>query len=304
MLQSLRHSIGASRAALAAGAVGLAAVGATVWETPFSTAAAKSPEAALSPKEWRVFKLASRKQLTHNTHFYRFELPEGTTAGLTTASCLVTKGTTPAGETVIRPYTPTSLNDAVGHLDFVVKVYEKGNMSKIFGDLKVGESIEMKGPIPKLPYEANKYKEVGMIAGGSGITPMLQIIQESLRDPRDKTRLSLIFANVEEKDIIMKDRLDELAAKHSDRFSVYYVLNKPPKGIFGIGGWKGGEGHVSKEHIRAHMPAPKDGSIVCVCGPPPMMNAISGDKNPDKSQGEVQGMLKDLGYTSDTVYKF
>jgi cytochrome-b5 reductase len=41
-----------------------------------------------------------------------------------------------------------------------------------------------------------------------------------------------------------------------------------------------------------------------VCGPPPMMNAVSGDKAPDKSQGELAGVLKDMGYTSDMVYKF
>jgi cytochrome-b5 reductase len=41
-----------------------------------------------------------------------------------------------------------------------------------------------------------------------------------------------------------------------------------------------------------------------VCGPPPMMAAISGDKAPDKSQGEVSGLLASMGYTKDHVYKF
>lgn len=35
-----------------------------------------------------------------------------------------------------------------------------------------------------------------------------------------------------------------------------------------------------------------------------MMKAISGDKAPDYSQGQVGGVLKDLGYTEDMVYKF
>lgn len=38
---------------------------------------------------------------------------------------------------VIRPYTPTSLKDAKGYFDLVVKVYEEGKMSKHFGDMKV-----------------------------------------------------------------------------------------------------------------------------------------------------------------------
>jgi cytochrome-b5 reductase len=52
------------------------------------------------------------------------------------------------------------------------------------------------------------------------------------------------------------------------------------------------------------MPAPSADSLVMVCGPPPMMNAISGDKAPDKSQGEVTGFLKELGYDSTNVFKF
>jgi ferredoxin-NADP reductase len=40
-----------------------------------------------------------------------------------------------------------------------------------------------------------------MIAGGTGITPMYQIIKASLKDAQDKTQLRLIYANVNEDDI-------------------------------------------------------------------------------------------------------
>lgn len=40
-----------------------------------------------------------------------------------------------------------------------------------------------------------------MIAGGTGLTPMYQIIKSSLKNPEDKTKLALIYANVEEEDI-------------------------------------------------------------------------------------------------------
>ena len=41
-----------------------------------------------------------------------------------------------------------------------------------------------------------------------------------------------------------------------------------------------------------------------VCGPPGMMKAISGAKVSPKDQGELDGILKDLGYNKDQVYKF
>ena len=40
-----------------------------------------------------------------------------------------------------------------------------------------------------------------MIAGGTGITPMYQIIKASVQDPQDKTQLRLIYANVNQDDI-------------------------------------------------------------------------------------------------------
>ena len=44
----------------------------------------------------------------------------------------------------------------------------------------------------------------GMLAGGTGITPMYQVINAILRDPSDRTQLSLVSANVGEDDILLR----------------------------------------------------------------------------------------------------
>lgn len=112
--------------------------------------------------------------------------------------------------------------------------------------------------------------------------------------------MRLLFANVSPDDIICKDRIDALVKKHGNQFSVYYVVDKAPPGS----AWKGGVGYITKDMLKTHMPSPSADSMVFVCGPPPMMNVISGNKAKDKSQGELTGFLRDLGYTSDMVYKF
>jgi NAD(P)H-flavin reductase len=58
-----------------------------------------------------------------------------------------------------------------------------------------------KGPIPKFKYEANSFDRGLCIAGGSGITPMWQLITHSLDLPEDKTKWTLVFSNVTDKDI-------------------------------------------------------------------------------------------------------
>ena len=60
-------------------------------------------------------------------------------------------------------------------------------------------------------------RHAGMIAGGTGITPMYQTANQILKDEADRTTLSLIYANISEDDILIKDLLDYLAASQPDR---------------------------------------------------------------------------------------
>jgi cytochrome-b5 reductase len=96
---------------------------------------------------------------------------------------------------------------------------------------------------------------------------MLQIIQHILQDPTDTTKINLIYANVNADDILLKDLLDDLAAKNP-QFNVYYVLNNPPEG------WTGGAGFVTKEMIKEHCPSPAANMKILLCGPPPMIKAM------------------------------
>ena len=138
----------------------------------------------------------------------------------------------------------------------LIKSYPQGNISKLVGEMKVRECLEFQGPKGAMVYKPNMNKHIGMIAGGSGITPMWQISYAITKNRpenggNDNTEVDLIFANVNENDILMKKELDELAAKDK-RFRVHYVLNNPPEG------WKGGVGFVTPEIIKVFQKIPHD----------------------------------------------
>lgn len=81
-------------------------------------------------------------------------------------------------------------------------------MSKHIHELKVGQELSIKGPIPKFPYVANEFESIALIAGGSGITPMWQIMQEIDANPNDKTKATLVFGNVTEADILLRKEFE------------------------------------------------------------------------------------------------
>lgn len=219
--------------------------------------------------------MAKVEPYNHNTASYTFELPPGTDSGLSVASALVVKAAEEGGcvddkgKPVIRPYTPVTAPNVEGKLELLIKRYEGGKMSQHIHGLKPGQSLAIKGPIPKFQYKANEFDEVAFIAGGSGITPMWQVMQHIDANPSDKTKATLIFSNVTEQDILLRERFDDLAKRKPDQFKIVYTLDKPPSG------WQGATGYVSQDLVAKHVPLPAHGDKikVFVCGPPGQMKA-------------------------------
>ncbi|GAM83106.1 hypothetical protein ANO11243_010920 [Dothideomycetidae sp. 11243] len=246
-------------------------------------------------------KLDSVENINHNTKKFRFSLgDEEAISGVSVASALITKYKGLEMEKpVIRPYTPVSDEDAKGYLDFIIKQYPNGPMSTHFHDMTPGQQLEIKGPIPKYAWETNKHSHIALIAGGTGITPMWQLCRAIFSNPADKTKVTLVFGNLTEEDILLKHELSQLENEYPNRFRAFYVLDTPPEN------WQQGKGHITKELLSTVLPKPTDENVKAfVCGPPGLYKAISGTKKSPKDQGELTGYLKELGWNQDQVYKF
>jgi len=259
---------------------------------------------ALDKDKWVEFPLKSVEHYNHNTAKFTFALPENTASLLPIAACVVVKpddsGPKDAkGNPVVRPYTPISSSDRRGEIEFLIKKYDTGAVTPYIHNMKIGDKLSIKGPIPKFPYKSNEFDQVALIAGGSGITPMYQILDHALKLQDDKTKFKLIFANVTTADILLKEEFTALKKAHPDRFDVVYVIDKPEDG------WTGATGYVDSNLIKEHVPPASLGEKVkvFVCGPPGQVNAISGKKEGMK-QGALGGTLKELGYTESQVFKF
>ncbi|CAK9184636.1 unnamed protein product [Ilex paraguariensis] len=270
------------------------------------------PRGCLDPENFKEFKLVKRTQLSHNVAKFRFALPTPTSVlGLPIGQHISCRGKDSQGEEVIKPYTPTTLDSDVGYFELVIKMYPQGRMSHHFREMREGDYLAVKGPKGRFKYQPGQVRAFGMLAGGSGITPMFQVTRAILENPSDKTNVHLIYANVTYEDILLKvveatlsiigiifmytlyrgiywkicEELDSFASKFPNRFTVYYVLNQPPEG------WVGGVGFVSKEMIQAHCPSPAPDVKILRCGPPPMNKAMAAH-------------VDALGYTSEMQFQF
>lgn len=173
-------------------------------------------------------------------------------------------------------------------------------MSTHLHNMARGQMLDIKGPIAKYPWAENKHNHIALVAGGTGITPMYQLARAIFNNPNDKTKVTLVFGNVSEEDILLKNELADLENTYPQRFRAFYVLDKAPDKS-----WRGETGFITKELLKKVLPEPKNENIkVFVCGPPGMYKAISGMKKSPADQGELSGMLQELGYSKDQVYKF
>ncbi|KAK9456318.1 hypothetical protein V1511DRAFT_457350 [Dipodascopsis uninucleata] len=225
------------------------------------------PKKVLKPDVFQEFELKEKTIISHNVAIYRFGLPHANDILGLPIGQHVSIAASIDGKEIVRSYTPTSSDDDRGYFDLLIKSYPTGNISKYVAGMQIGQTIRARGPKGNMVYRPGMVRAFGMIAGGTGITPMLQIIRAILKNPNDKTEISLIFANVNADDILLKDDLDDLAA-HNDNFKVHYVLNNPPEG------WTGGVGFVTADMIKAWCPLPASDIKILMCGPPPMVSAM------------------------------
>ena len=259
--------------------------------------------------------LLEKTELSHNTCRFRFALPSKKhVLGLPIGQHMSLKCTTEDGKVISRSYTPVSSNDDIGIVDLVVKVYFKnihpkfpngGIMSQYLNDMEIGDSITVLGPKGKLTYagcgelhlqrrvdgkaavEIRRAKHIGMIAGGTGITPMLQIIREALKNPNDTTQFTLLFANQSEEDILLRDELDVLQHNHSN-VDVWYTIDKADD----PDSWNYSTGFITAEMIKEYLPAPSADTQMLLCGPPPMLKFA------------VLPAFESLGYTKEMQFTF
>lgn len=160
-----------------------------------------------------------------------------------------------------------------GQLSVAIKRVQGGQFSNFAGDeLKVGDKLEVMPPTGKFntPLSESNEKLYVAFVGGSGITPVIAIIETTLR-VESKSQFILFYANQETKSIIFSEELAALKNEYMGRFSLHHILEneRQEAEIF--------NGRIDAEKMAVFARAyftPEDVDEVFTCGPEPMMLAV------------------------------
>ncbi|NXB93349.1 NB5R4 reductase, partial [Vidua chalybeata] len=223
---------------------------------------------------YRKCKLISKTEVTHDTKLFCLMLPKGTHLRVPTGHHVYLKHII-AGTEVVKPYTPVlpflpldfqepPCHDAV-HIYLMIKIYSHGLFTQALDHLQIGDYISVSNPEGNFKKsQVQTSEDLLLLAGGTGFTPMVKLLNFALTEVICLRTVKLIFFNKTEDDILWRNQLEQLALK-DDRFQVQFILSQPSKD------WVGKQGKISSSLLSEFVKRSRRDSkvLICICGPAP-----------------------------------
>ncbi|KAF9901895.1 hypothetical protein EC991_005572 [Linnemannia zychae] len=284
-----------------------------------------SPPETLTTEKWTPIALKSITPVSSTTSLFEFQLPAPCTIPISSAIYVKDDQIQ-----AMRAYTPVHSTEADQEtVQLLIKKYSEGQVSRFMHSARVGQMIEMRGPVVIWPggrEDLKQWDEIGMVAGGTGITAFMPIIHSALTNPDKKVNISLLFASQSPEELYFKEELDYLVKTFPNQLRVSYTVDKTPTSLAAASGsetpavatqWEGHVGFVNQGMLQGLIPPPKKAitqggdqekedekkSIVLVCGPESMVNHVAGTRGMS-GQEPIRGVLGAMGYQREQVFRF
>jgi ferredoxin-NADP reductase len=153
-----------------------------------------------------IVKILKTEYVTHDVKRFRVEKPAGFKYLPGQATEITMKGR--ENEVGKGPFTFTSLNEK-GYLEFTIKIYQTGKLTKELGKLKAGDELIIHDVWGTITYQGQGV----FIAGGAGVTPFIAIFRQLYKDSKIDDN-KLILSNKTDEDIILKDEFEKMLGKN------------------------------------------------------------------------------------------
>ncbi|TQV70931.1 2Fe-2S iron-sulfur cluster binding domain-containing protein [Aliikangiella marina] len=172
------------------------------------------------------------KPLTDDSVLIEFELPHEQSLDFN-AGQYITLSKWLNGEQHTRCYS-LCVRPPANLLQIAVRKQQQGVFSEFLNSqLAIGDQLIVKGPFGEFKYppaHRQATEQLTLIAGGSGITPIISILTAALTQSAS-VKIHLIYTCRNAQQIMFIDDLEALQSAHSDRFTVSLIITE--KGLGG-----------------------------------------------------------------------
>ena len=285
----------------------------------------------LQPWAWRKALMTAKKSISPDSKVFTFRLEHPNQAlGLPVGQHLMVRmWDTAVRKHFRRSYTPLTIGpDARGSLELLIKIYSDeperpgGKMTLALDSLHPGDAVDFQGPFGNFKYLGHGLCAIGMrqrrvrrfvmICGGSGITPILQVLRAVAQEVKEggnktmdtgakdnqQTTCLVLDGNRNEEDILYRSELDALAQDHSDFFRVEYCLSQPPVK------WKGHSGHIDAAFLRKHVGSPPQCKSIDTANEDEGRDTLVIISGPKLMEESVQRVFTELNWRKEDLYFF
>ncbi|MEM7249659.1 MAG: FAD-binding oxidoreductase, partial [Acidobacteriota bacterium] len=191
-----------------------------------------------------------------------------------------------AGRVVRRAYSLSSCPTRDEHLAVTVQRIPGGLVSNhLHDELAVGDEVMVLPPVGRfcIDVDPERYRTYYLFGAGSGITPLMSILETVLHSEPDG-HVRLLYGNRNEDRVIFRDRLAELCSLHPERLTVVHSLSRPLRDTWSSL-WRWGDvdqearqGRIDEETLRwffrEHPPVSQDAQYF-TCGPGAMIETVT-----------------------------
>ncbi len=163
-----------------------------------------------------------------------------------------------------RDYSISSAPSQTAFYDITVRQIGEGFVSDyLLNDVKVGDEFQSSSPAGNFYYNPLIHgNDLVFLAGGSGITPFMSMIRETLSRGLDR-RIHLIYGSLTPDDVIFGQELENLSRNHPN-FNRTLVISNPPEG------YTGRRGFITADLMKETLGEDISGKTYFICGPEAM----------------------------------
>lgn len=198
---------------------------------------------------------------TYNTYTISLSPEDGEICPYKPGQFIFLKLKRPGRKSEIHPFTLSSSPAQTGILQVTIK--KSGNFTNTIDQTIAGDKALIEGPYGQFSFLNIHLNTLFFIAGGVGITPFMSMIKY-LRDTGDSRKVTILYANRTQKDIIFNNELETLP----QNIKVVHILSNPDHS------WTGLKGYITKDTIYNYANDFLQNCEVFLCGPPPMMKKM------------------------------